>query len=418
MKLHHPVGKSQKHETIERFSRFLSKPLVLNVTGKHTFSTTPAMRLVTNNQGSRCSHGSFEDLSNILRQDRRQVARKDTLTKKGHESLQIVHSHFCETLGNSPDPTLLTVWEHYRKSSTVNQYANPWLKWVEYSKKAGSQPIPADPFLFATWLAAASLSDTTASPTETRCAAIAFFTKAAFSTSPTSYQVVKMTRESIVRKLGFKKTPKNPLLKEHVNAIIQHFLQRTTVQDQANAFRVALAYEATLRWDDFADTLLGDFIVTHNFVRVFLVDTKTDNCKSGQWATFSVSSSETSAYTLLQNLVKNITANASEQSLNNLANFPIMFKCLQGSENNHEIQKITYNEFLKELKTACTAIGLNPALFATHSLRRGSVSDQFMNGVPDKVIKYSGRWRSNAFEAYIDHSVLFELQLQTIQSQR
>ena len=95
-----------------------------------------------------------------------------------------------------------------------------------------------------------------------------------------------------------------------------------------------------------------------------------------------------------------------------------MFKFLQGSENNHEIQKITYNEFLKELKTACTAIGLNPALFATHSLRRGSVSDQFMNGVPDKVIKYSGRWRSNAFEAYIDHSVLFELQLQTMEPQR
>ena len=131
-------------------------------------------------------------------------------------------------------------------------------------------------------------------------------------------------------------------------AIIQYFLQRNTVQDQANAFRVALAYEATLRWDDFADTLLGDFIVTHDFVRVFLVDTKTDNCKSGQWATFSVSSIETSAYTLLQNLVKNIAANASEQSLNNLANFPIMFKCLQGPENNHEIQKITYNEFQKQ----------------------------------------------------------------------
>ena len=227
-----------------------------------------------------------------------------------------------------------------------------------------------------------------------------------------------MTRESIVRKLGFKKTSKNPLIKEHVTSITQYFLQRNTVQDQANVFRVALAYEATLRWDDFADTLLGDFIVTHDFVRVFLVDTKTDNCKSGQWATFPVSSTETSAYTLLQNLVKNIGANASEQSLNNLANFPIMFKSLKDSENDHEIPKITYNEFLKELKTACTAIGLNPALFGTHSLRRGSVSDQFMNDVPDKVIKYSGRWRSNAFETYIDHSVLFELQLQTIQPRK
>jgi len=378
------------------------------------------MRLVVHNQGSSLSHGSFEELSNTLRQDRRQVARKDKLTRQGRESLHMSHSHFCETLGSSPDPQLLTVWEHYRKSSTVNQYANPWLKWVEYSETTGSQPIPVDPFLFATWLAGASLSDTTASPTETRCVAIAFFSKAALSTSPTSHQVVKMTRESIVRKLGFKKMSKNPLLKEHVNQIVQYFLQRNTVQDQANAFRVALAYEATLRWDDFADTLFGDFIVTHDFVRVFLVDTKTDNCKSGQWATFSASSTETSAYTLLQNLVKNILSEATAQSLNknNLANFPIMFKSLQGSENADKIPKITYNEFLKELKTACAAIGLNPALFATHSLRRGSVSDQFWNSIPDKVIKYSGRWKSNAFETYIDHTVLLELQLKTIHPQK
>jgi len=68
-----------------------------------------------------------------------------------------------------------------------------------------------------------------------------------------------------------------------------------------------------------------------------------------------------------------------------------MFKSFNGSANDYEIPKITYNEFLKELKTGCAALGLNPALFATHSLRRGSVSNQFANGVPDKVIKYSGR---------------------------
>jgi hypothetical protein len=88
---------------------------------------------------------------------------------------------------------------------------------------------------------------------------------------------------------------------------------------------------------------------------------------------------------------------------------------MKGSVNDYGTPKITYHEFLKKLKTVSVAIGLNPALFATHSLRRGSVSDQFANGVPDKIIKYSGRWRSNSFETYIDHEVLFGLQLQTIQ---
>jgi hypothetical protein len=83
----------------------------------------------------------------------------------------------------------------------------------------------------------------------------------------------------------------------------------------------------------------------------------------------------------------------SEELLKNLSNFPIMFKSLNGSVNDYEIPKITYNEFLKELKTACDVIGLNSTLFGTHSLRG----------------------RSNDFESYIDHTVLFELQLQTIQ---
>ena len=68
------------------------------------------------------------------------------------------------------------------------------------------------------------------------------------------------------------------------------------LQGLTNAFRTALAYETSLRWDDFVDTLFGDFIQTGNFVRVFDVDTKTDNSKSGQWATFAVSESPTSAY--------------------------------------------------------------------------------------------------------------------------
>ena len=108
--------------------------------------------------------------------------------------------------------------------------------------------------------------------------------------------------------------------------------------------------------------------------------------------------------------------NVSEELLNNLGSFPIMFKSLKGSPNDYETPKIIYNEFLKELKTTWVVIGLNPDIFCyTHSLRRGSVSDQFTNGVPDKIIKYSGRWRSNSFETYIDHEVLFGLQLQTIQ---
>ena len=37
-----------------------------------------------------------------------------------------------------------------------------------------------------------------------------------------------------------------------------------------------------------------------------------------------------------------------------------------------------------------------------------------MNGIPDKVIKLSGRWKSDAFEKYVDQAQLLQLQLQCL----
>jgi hypothetical protein len=89
-----------------------------------------------------------------------------------------------------------------------------------------------------------------------------------------------MTKESIRRKLGYKNQSKKPLLQEQVDDVVGQFLSQPTIQGLANALRVALAYAATLRWDDYEDMTFGDFIVTNDFVRVFLVDTKTDSMKT------------------------------------------------------------------------------------------------------------------------------------------
>jgi len=62
------------------------------------------------------------------------------------------------------------------------------------------------------------------------------------------------------------------LLQEQIDEVVGQIMQQPGIQGLANAFRVALTYEATLRWDDYEDMSLGDFIVTNDFVRVFLMD--------------------------------------------------------------------------------------------------------------------------------------------------
>jgi hypothetical protein len=200
-----------------------------------------------------------------------------------------------------------------------------------------------------------------------------------------------------------------------VDRIVTYFLRQPGIQGLANAFRVALAYEATLRWDDYQEMTLGDFIVTNDFVRVFLIETKTDSFKSGQWATFAASSRTNSAYQLYQKLINSLAQGGLPHE--RIALWPVMFKDNSASFAQiklSEIPKVTYNDFLRVLKTACSAIGLNPSAFGTHSLRRGSVTDQFLEGIPDKVIKVSGRWKSQAFERYIDQEMILRLHLHSI----
>jgi hypothetical protein len=78
-------------------------------------------------------------------------------------------------------------------------------------------------------------------------------------------EIVRITEKSIRRKLGYKNQSKKPLLQEQVDDVVGQFLSQPTIQGLANAFRVALAYEATLRWDDYEDMTFGDFIVTNDF---------------------------------------------------------------------------------------------------------------------------------------------------------
>ena len=140
--------------------------------------------------------------------------------------------------------------------------------------------------------------------------------------------LVRMTKESIRRRLGYKAQAKKPLLQDQIDTLVSHFLSQPTIQGLANAFRVSLAYEASLRWDDYADMTLGDFIVTNDFVRVFLVETKTDSYKTGQWATFAASLRPTSAYQLYRRLV---VALSDELNPEEIAQWPVMFKGDRGS---------------------------------------------------------------------------------------
>ena len=289
--------------------------------------------------------------------------------------------------------------------------------------------MPTTPWQFATYLALegarARLHDLSASVTEHVCHAITFFHYLAGLPSPTSSPIVEVVRESIKRELGFKKRQKAPLTQLH----IQQLYNLLAAEDDASLLnvtfllRLALLSEACLRWDDLQGLTFGDFLITSDLVRIIITGAKTDRFRDGQWATFLQREEPWSAYQLLGRVLHRLLQSWKalptplRRSLSNedaetlrLTSIPILFRADPTSPRyefpNLLAPKVSYWEFLHGVKSAVACIGLDPAAFGIHSLRRGHVADGVDGGVPDRVIKHAGRWRSEAcFEGYITDEV-------------
>ena len=67
---------------------------------------------------------------------------------------------------------------------------------------------------------------------------------------------------------------------------------------------------------------------------------------------------------------------------------------------------LSYTRVREILLEALKNIGLDPKLFGTHSLRSGGATDAANAGVPDRLFKKHGRWRSEgAKDGYVKDNV-------------
>lgn len=62
---------------------------------------------------------------------------------------------------------------------------------------------------------------------------------------------------------------------------------------------------------------------------------------------------------------------------------------------------LTHQALVTNLRAAIQEVGVDPLLYAGHSLRIGAATTAAAVGLQDSQIKALGRWKSNAFEIYI-----------------
>ena len=78
---------------------------------------------------------------------------------------------------------------------------------------------------------------------------------------------------------------------------------------------------------------------------------------------------------------------------------------IKGATGPHSKKPVSYYLLQKYIKTGVARLGLDPALFSSHSLRRAGASWAFQAQVPSELIKSHGDWASQAYLRYLDFTL-------------
>lgn len=334
-------------------------------------------------------------------------------------------------------PELLNLLGSTRKPSTINLHATQFHKWQVYTKKLGLTTLPAKPLVVAAYLAEAAKGDSTASPTLNRCNAISYFSQLAATNNPLAHPLCQNIKEALKRKLGITGRKKTPLLRCQIIQMIHlHLSQHSELSTLMTCLHIALMYEGCLRWNDLAQLQFGDIVITPLFLRLFIQAAKTDAYREGQWITIESSHLQYSASRLLSSVLARLTYIWSNSDMQTkaimydrkpskelvnlpLQDVPVIFFVQKGSETPLFFRKTSYSQFLSKLKAWAISVGLRPQDIGTHSLRRGLASDWALQGIPDRLRREHGRWKSEKVaDGYIDDSINIQLKLQALQHLR
>ncbi len=68
--------------------------------------------------------------------------------------------------------------------------------------------------------------------------------------------------------------------------------------------------------------------------------------------------------------------------------------------NFHDGKFLTRDNFVKAVRAALPAAGVDAAHYSGHSFQIGAATTAFSQGVPDVLIKTMGRWESSAYTLY------------------
>ena len=196
---------------------------------------------------------------------------------------------------------------------------------------------------------------------------------------------------------------KDPITPDIIKALVSKFGHSNSLIDLRLCTMTLLAYAGFLRHNELINIRRCDLEIYSSHVSIFIIKSKTDIFRQGAWVLIGATHSMTCPVGMLRRYL-------AEADLHNDADEDFLFRPVNfcKSLNTYKLRsgQLSYTRCLELLKQALFSVGLDPKKFGMHSLRSGGASAAANIGVPDRLFKKHGRWRSEtAKDGYIQDSM-------------
>ena len=289
-----------------------------------------------------------------------------------------------------------------RADSTTKKYLGAFQRWKTWA--AAHQEVPSFPVQeghLALYMVHLSESTQSKAAVEEIVHAVSWLHRVSGLQPPNASPLVHTTLEGLQRKLAKPKKSKEPITVEMLKAMVEAVGPSPSLTDVRFLAVCLVAFAGFLRCDELIKLRCNDIVFNEQGMVVKIVSSKTDQFREG--ASLVIARTGTSAcpvgmmerYYTMAGLVP-----ASPEKL---------FRAIVHTKTGERLREsggLSYSRLRELLSDRIQGLGMDPKQFGMHSLRAGGATAAANAGVPDRLFKRHGRWRSeSAKDGYVKDSV-------------
>ena len=274
--------------------------------------------------------------------------------------------------------------------STAKKYVyafNRWRKWA--ALQPGFSVFPVTSIQFSLYLQHLGETTKSRSAVEEAVYSISWIHQMAGVSSPADDPFVQTVLAGLRRSLAKPAVKKEPI----TGGVLEHMVLACgadpSLADVRFLAACLLAFAAFLRYDELADLQCTDISFHNGYIEVRIRSSKTDQYRQGS----SVLVSRTDKCTCpVKMLEKYMFMGGLTQSSEGFLFRPLT----RGGKELRPSGCLSYTRMRELLLERLESLGYPASQFGVHSLRSGGASAAAQAGVPDRLFKKHGRWRSEA----------------------